>query len=263
MSSSGPRVRSPPRCASRGTMRRVTSGESKLRPRELAYFRRIISRTSSTKSSSRICTSVAEALGRLTQIFRCNIWALGWIIGLGRAGDGADESEGDGSGSGSGDEDVDAEGVADASSVSLPGGNSESDDDVCCWCWCWLLYSRTAGTGVGSSSVTSGQTVGTSAVLLVMCPLVAVFSAASGVPASASFCSETLLRSELATTRPCACLSLPAEDVKERVAVDAELPRLSSLERTLCSRVLMLLMPAAAASMQTRVALRIVTLTPA
>jgi len=37
----------------------------------LAYFFKIISRTSSTKSSSLICTSVADALGRLTHILRC------------------------------------------------------------------------------------------------------------------------------------------------------------------------------------------------
>lgn len=53
-------------------MDKVMSGASKVLPKEFAYLRRIISRTSSTKSSSRIWTSVADALGRLTQILRCS-----------------------------------------------------------------------------------------------------------------------------------------------------------------------------------------------
>lgn len=81
--SSGPSVRSPPcecRCeCSRGTIRNVTSGASKLRPSELAYFFSIMSLTSSTKSSSLIDTSVAEAPGLFTQIFRCSMLAL--IVG--------------------------------------------------------------------------------------------------------------------------------------------------------------------------------------
>jgi hypothetical protein len=48
---------------------RVTSGESKLLPRVFAYFFKIRSRTSSTRWSSSIVTSVADAPGRLTQTF--------------------------------------------------------------------------------------------------------------------------------------------------------------------------------------------------
>lgn len=57
-------------------MRSVRSGASNWRPRELAYLRRIISRTSSTRSSSLIVTSVAEAPGRFTQIFRVTMLPL-------------------------------------------------------------------------------------------------------------------------------------------------------------------------------------------
>lgn len=57
-------------------MRRVRSGASNWRPSELAYLRRIISRTSSTRSSSFIVTSVAEAPGRLTQILRMTMLPL-------------------------------------------------------------------------------------------------------------------------------------------------------------------------------------------
>ena len=42
-----------------------------LRPRELAYFRRMTSRTLSTRSSSATSTLVGEAPGRFTQIFLC------------------------------------------------------------------------------------------------------------------------------------------------------------------------------------------------
>lgn len=58
------------------TIRNVISGESNVFPSELAYFFKIISLTSSTKSSARICTSVADAFGRFTQIFRCNMAAM-------------------------------------------------------------------------------------------------------------------------------------------------------------------------------------------
>ena len=51
------------------TMRKVISGASNWRPREFAYLRRMRSRTSSTRSSSLIVIMVAEANGRLTQIF--------------------------------------------------------------------------------------------------------------------------------------------------------------------------------------------------
>ena len=61
---------------SRGQIRSVTSGASKFLPRELAYFFSIISRTSSTKSSSLVATSVADACGRFTQIFRTTIVVL-------------------------------------------------------------------------------------------------------------------------------------------------------------------------------------------
>lgn len=54
----------------------VRSGASNVLPNELAYFLKIISRTSSTRSSSRIWTSVADALGLFTQILRCNIVAI-------------------------------------------------------------------------------------------------------------------------------------------------------------------------------------------
>lgn len=75
MGSSGPSTRSWPACwlLGRGTTLSVTSGESKLRPSEFAYFLRIMSRTSSTRSSSAIWTSVAEAPGRRTHIFRRDI----------------------------------------------------------------------------------------------------------------------------------------------------------------------------------------------
>lgn len=53
----------------------LRSGESKLRPRELAYLRRIMSRTSSTRSSSLMVTRVGEACGRLTQILRVTMLA--------------------------------------------------------------------------------------------------------------------------------------------------------------------------------------------
>lgn len=58
------------------------SGASNVLPSEFAYFLRIMSRTSSTKSSSRICTSVADALGRFTQIFRCNMAAIFGTLGV-------------------------------------------------------------------------------------------------------------------------------------------------------------------------------------
>lgn len=51
-------------------MRSVMSGASKVLPSELAYFLNIMSRTSSTKSSSLIWTRVADAPGRLTHILR-------------------------------------------------------------------------------------------------------------------------------------------------------------------------------------------------
>jgi hypothetical protein len=51
-------------------MRNVKSGASKWRPSELAYLRKISSRTSSTRSSSFIVTRVADALGRFTQSLR-------------------------------------------------------------------------------------------------------------------------------------------------------------------------------------------------
>lgn len=74
MGSSGPSIRS---CwFPLGLMRRVRSGASNWRPRELAYLRRIISRTSSTRSSSLIVTSVAEAPGLLTQILRMTMLPL-------------------------------------------------------------------------------------------------------------------------------------------------------------------------------------------
>ena len=72
MSSSGPSTRSERAAPSsaREAMRKVMSGASNVLPKELAYLLRIISRTSSTRSSSRICTSVADAPGRRTHILR-------------------------------------------------------------------------------------------------------------------------------------------------------------------------------------------------
>jgi hypothetical protein len=70
--SSGPKVLS---CASLGTILNVTSGASKFLPNEFAYFFNIISRTSSTKSSSCIVTNVAEAPGLFTQILRETMFA--------------------------------------------------------------------------------------------------------------------------------------------------------------------------------------------
>jgi hypothetical protein len=57
-------------------MRNVRSGASNWRPSELAYLRRINSRTSSTKSSSLMVTMVADAPGRLTQSLRVTMFAL-------------------------------------------------------------------------------------------------------------------------------------------------------------------------------------------
>jgi hypothetical protein len=54
----------------------VTSGASKFLPSEFAYFFRIISRTSSTRSSSWICTRVADCWGLLTHIFLLTMFAL-------------------------------------------------------------------------------------------------------------------------------------------------------------------------------------------
>jgi hypothetical protein len=74
MGSSGPRILS---CRfSLGATLSVTSGASKFRPNVLAYFFRIMSRTSSTKSPSCIVTKVADAPGRLTHIFLLTISAL-------------------------------------------------------------------------------------------------------------------------------------------------------------------------------------------
>lgn len=59
-------------------IRNITSGESKLRPSELAYFFKIISLTSSTKSSSLIMTCVADDPGLFTHIFlRCILADIG------------------------------------------------------------------------------------------------------------------------------------------------------------------------------------------
>lgn len=87
MCSSGPSRRSAGvrEASVRVMMRSVTSGESKLRPSELAYLRKIMSRTSSTKSSSLIITMVADAPGRLTHILRVNMLAgisgaEGWLL---------------------------------------------------------------------------------------------------------------------------------------------------------------------------------------
>lgn len=58
------------------------SGESKLRPREFEYLRSIISRTSSTRSSSLTVTRVGDAWGRLTQILRVTIFPfMGAYVG--------------------------------------------------------------------------------------------------------------------------------------------------------------------------------------
>ena len=84
ISSSGPSTRSfllSP-CSGLVVIDNVISGASKVLPKLLAYFLSIISRTSSTKSSSRICTRVAEAPGRLTHIFRCTIALISWMPGL-------------------------------------------------------------------------------------------------------------------------------------------------------------------------------------
>lgn len=86
ISSSGPRIRSV-RCAccpcsTLVTIRSVMSGASMLRPRLLAYFFNIISRTSSTKSSSLICTRVAEAPGRRTHTFLCNTQVMSGRSGV-------------------------------------------------------------------------------------------------------------------------------------------------------------------------------------
>lgn len=74
MCSSGPKLRSC-RWGSRGMILRAKSGASNWRPSELAYFLKIMSRTSSTKSSSLIVTMVADPPGRLTQILRVTMVA--------------------------------------------------------------------------------------------------------------------------------------------------------------------------------------------
>ena len=63
-------------------MRKVMSGESNVLPNELRYFCKIISRTSSTRSSCLICTRVADWLGRLTHILRCRRVAMSGTLAV-------------------------------------------------------------------------------------------------------------------------------------------------------------------------------------
>jgi hypothetical protein len=61
------------------------SGESKVFPREFAYFIKIMSRTSSTRSSSLIFTSVGEDPGLLTHTLRYNMLDMFGRPGVKRA----------------------------------------------------------------------------------------------------------------------------------------------------------------------------------
>jgi hypothetical protein len=81
MCSSGPKMRSGLAlllAASLLTSLSVTSGESKLRPNEFAYLRRITSRTSSTRSSAPTITCVGDEPGLLTQILRFAMASTGF-----------------------------------------------------------------------------------------------------------------------------------------------------------------------------------------
>lgn len=75
MSSSGLKSLSTALCpfSTRGMILIIRSGESKFLPNELPYFRTMQSLTSSTKSSSRTWTRVADAPGRFTHSFRCSM----------------------------------------------------------------------------------------------------------------------------------------------------------------------------------------------
>lgn len=108
MCASGPNIRSVLAllfAASLATSLSVTSGESKLRPSEFAYFRRMTSRTSSTRSSAPTITCVGDEPGLFTQTLRfamastgfelwssrpafrvlvCKTWRVGVAIGTGR-----------------------------------------------------------------------------------------------------------------------------------------------------------------------------------
>jgi hypothetical protein len=260
-------------------MRRVTSGASKLLPSEFAYFLRIMSRTSSTRSSSRIWTRVAEALGRLTQILRCSMAALEagggapeCSMAVGGPGEVEVEAEGESGPSrlvvtwasvllttdgrravvGEGVAAVVVLGVSAVLAVELvvavvvvvagtDEGVEESESGRA------RRVSSAGGTpgwtGVGASSVTCGHTMGTSPDALLCGVPCGVLC---GVLPSASFGSDTLLRSGLLSAGGGAwpCRSLPADEAIERARVEASLFRRENLDRAFCSRDLMLLMPA-------------------
>ena len=87
MCSSGPKMRSALALllpTSLLTSLSVTSGESKLRPNELAYLRRITSRTSSTRSSAPTITCVGDEPGLLTQILRFAMASTGFEVSSSR-----------------------------------------------------------------------------------------------------------------------------------------------------------------------------------